>query len=227
MAAEKALTGEVLTGPVVKIPTAVTKMSVSMTEKTDPDRAQQYVDVVCEAYDRRDQDLSKMRVLLGQMVFAVRENKLYQPKFRLFGEYLEDLEKRKGVSVATIYNAVKMIEQLAGVDTDLLGGLSVKNQNTAATAARRAEPARVKEMIIKYASLPNPQFREKLAEKGLLTKLGRPDGGKRDTGAVNLIVPGVAAKAAQRFRTLAKDHGGPAKYLNHLMSLDRSKAQAA
>lgn len=226
-ATDKALTGEVLTGPPVKIPTAIARMSVSMSEKTDPESAQHYVGVVCEAYALRDDDLSKMRVLLGKMVFAVRKHKLYQPQFRLFGDYLSYLEKEHGVSGTVIYNAVRMVEQLAGVSSEVLSGLSVKNQNTATIAARRAEPAQVKE-IMKYASLPNPQFREKLEEKGLLNKQGRPEGGKRDSGVVNLVILAVAAKAAQRFRTNAKEYDSPAKYLNHLMSLEsRSKSEAA
>lgn len=221
----KALTGEVLTGPPMKIPTEMTRMSVSMSEKTDPEAAQNYIAVVCAAYSKRELDISNLRVLLGKMVLAVRENKLYQPRFKLFGEYMEHLEKEHGVSTATIYNAVGMIEQLPDVPTEVLGRLSVKNQRTATQAARRAEPEQVKQ-IMKYAGLPNPKYREKMEDLGLLPKQGRPEGGQRTSGTTYLNIPDISVRMALRFRTHAKEYGGAAKYLTHLLSLDTKSAAA-
>lgn len=221
MAAEKALTGEVLTGPPVKIPAEVMKMSVSMSEKTDPEMAQQYVGMVCAAYSKRDDDLSKLRYLLGRMVLAIREHKLYQPNYRLFGDYIAYLETEHRVKGTTIYNAVNFVELLPEVSLELAGGISIRNQNIAAKAARKATPAQLKE-IVRHAELPESEYREALAEKGIGVKQGRPKGGRRNTGTVTLSILEVAARTAQRFRTNAKEYDSQAKYLNHLMSLDKS-----
>ncbi len=220
--AEKAiaLTGEVLTGPPVRIPPALTKMSVSMSEKTDPDSAQRYIEVVCEALRNRGDDVIRLRMLLGKMALAVKKYKLYQPAFPLFRQYVESLESTYELGKSTIYNAMAWVENLDGVTPAQVEGVSVMNMNTATQAARRAEPSQVQE-IMKYAKLPNPKFEKKLQEKGLLVKRGRPEGGARETGTVNLIIPSVNAKTAQRYRANAAEHGGPAKYLNHLMNLDK------
>lgn len=222
--AEKALTGEVETGP-LKISTTLMKMSVSMTAKTDPEAAQRYVDMVCVAIGKEEDNINKLRNLLGRMALAVRINKLYQPNFKLFRDYVQHLEDTHGLKTSSIYNAIGFVQQFAGVTPDQAAEIPIRNQVIAAQAARTAEPGQLKE-IVRYASRPEAEYREKLQERGLLPKLGRPEGGKRDNGTVTLAVPLVSAKVAQRFRANAKEHGGPAKYLNHLLNLDR-KAEAA
>lgn len=224
-----ALTGVVLTGPPEKIQTAITKWAVSMSEKTNPEAALAYIDMVCKATKTKDLELGRLRNLLGRMVLSVRQHKLYQPRFEFFKDYVDSLEKEHGLKSTSIYNAMDFVDLLLPDQASLEqapAGISIRTQATAVSAARKVETTAQRREILKFATLPEPLFRQKMEEKGYLTKQGRPEGGKRETGTVNLSVPGVSAKVAQRFRTAAKEYGSPAKYLNHLLGLDR-KAEAA
>lgn len=219
---ERALT--VLTGPPMKIPTAVMKYTVSMSPETTPESAMEYMEQVCAAVGVGENTLSRLHVLLGQMAYSVKKYGLYKPAYKKWGPYMEYLEGKHGLKKSSINNCIAAVQVLQ-ISPEEAEKIPVRNLVLATQAARNAEPRQLKQIKIDAANLQAPELRAKFTSKKLIVARGRPEGGFRESGIVRLGIY-VTTAFAQRFRKQAEAYDTPAKYLSYLVSLEPKKAAA-
>ncbi len=193
------------------------EIQVSLNGRTTPEEAQHAVEQVCTALSKRLQSASYLNTLLGQLAVEVKTRKLYQPQFRTFEEYTESLTERFGFGRSTIREAMLVVQAFPKLDAKAVQDIPFHNMRVAARVARQ-DPELTPTQILKGAGATNREYRQHLAKRGLLHQLGRPAGGSRRSGLVDLRIT-CSAIVARRFREQAGKwpQGDQGKYLAHLL----------
>lgn len=218
--ASKALV-KVLTAPVVEMPSALNKFSVNMSGETDPQEAMKAVETVCTVFSKHQDNLSRTRVVMGQMIRGMKRFELYKPAFANYGEYLASLEEKFGIGLTALKDSVTIVERCPELTPEVAESIPVKSLSIATRAIMNAEPRQRAQIMRDAVTQTTVVFRDKMEGKGFLPSLGRPSGGSKSEGVVTLAIPAVSARSAKKFRTdAAANDRTPAKHLQYLMSLD-------
>jgi hypothetical protein len=193
-------------------------LTLTITKETTSEQAQSAVKSICVALRVHEQKIGVLRVLLGQLVHEIQRRELYRPDYPSFEKYTEALTEEFPVSRTVIRDALSFVKAFPKVTPEEAENIPVANMTLAASVAKNVEPAVARSILRDAGRLSIVGFRESLVEKELVAPRGRPDGGARKTGTVNLLIRDVPAKVAARFR----ERGGEsqAKYLAKLLTLD-------
>lgn len=218
---------QLMTGAPMKVPAAVSKFTVSMSADTDPESAMQYIGAVGTAVAKREDDLGRLRTVLGQLVYQAKQLQVYKPKFSTFGEFIAAIEQEYSLEHTSVMNCVSFVRTFPSITPTDAAKMPVRNMTTAVRAARKAESPQQRTAIINAAiKLPAAEFERSMKAKGLLATLGRPEGGSRSAGTVTLSIP-TGARTATRYRENARQRNmSMGEYLEHLLSLE-PKVKAA
>lgn len=220
-----ARTALALSGDVIAISSPPkTNLIVSLTDDVTPAQAQSAVNQVCVALARHSNSVTYCRVVLGGLMLDVQDRQLFKPDFKSFQAYMRGLEEKHGLSRSVIQDAMLFSRTFPKVQPKEVEDAPIVNLTLAARAARNSEPKEAREILKDASRLSIVAYREKLVEKKYIPPQGRPDGGNKKTGNVNLLVNGVGAKIATLFRERGGDN--PGKYLAYLLSLDKQEATA-
>ncbi len=221
----KAVSGEltIVTPISANITLPAVKVNVTMGAKTTSEEALAAVDTLCEAYNQANQGLCGMRVLIGRTIKEVRDRKLFQPQFANFEDYLAHIDQTHGLSRSVVQDAILGVTVFPKAKPEDVKDMKVVNFTRAARAAKHADPKQAAVIFKEAAKLSVNAFQQKMENDGFLQKRGRPDGGHKTSGPVQLRIM-VSAAIAKRFRALAAAAGGDEGTFFRSLLLSRGQA---
>ncbi len=126
-------------------------------------------------------------LVLGQVLVRIQDNKLYNPDYRSFRQFLMDAEKKTKTSRSILFECMS-IAAIPRIEPEEVEKMPYTNVNLLARAAKVIEDPKILTEVRKDAAkLGVAAYREKLEAKGLLAKRGRPDG-RRRRGPITLHI---------------------------------------
>lgn len=173
------------------------RLSINLTEKSTRTQVLKEVDRVFEELHKNEQTGQVLDGIRGHLLAIVQEQELYKPDHASFERYMAAMSDRFGAERATLRNELKIAIALPDLTQEEYKETPRANLLQMARAVKAGATQKQLSVMRQQAKLtPIKEFREKLAEAGLIPK--------KENGLVSLTLH-LSERAVKAWRDFKGD----------------------
>lgn len=169
-----------------KISAKAFSITVALPADADHGAAMRQVGILCVAIGRSELTLKHARILLGRMMMAVKNRRLYEPEFENFEDFKGWVIEKYRLSRPTLQRALRFAKALPDMEPEEAEPIPFDSLNLLAQIAGKADKRQMAQLRKEAATAPIIELRAKAVGMNLLKPQGRPSNSETRRGPVML-----------------------------------------